>query len=74
MKVEITTGDFLTIKIDDNPDSIELTKWVCDKYYDKLYIRSAYGQEVVSAKDTIYLNDVLENDLSVIRAAVGANW
>ena len=73
-KVEITTGDFLTIKIDENPNTIELTKWVCDKFYEKLYIRSAYGQEVVNAEDSIYLNGVLTTDLSAIRLAVGANW
>lgn len=73
-KVEITTGDFLTIKFDENPDNIELTKWVCDKFYDKLYIRSAYGQEIVEAKDNIFVDGAEQTDLSVIRAAVGANW
>ncbi len=70
----ITTGDFLTIVLDGNASSIELTKWVCDKHHDTLYIKNAYGQPILIDKLPVLLNEVEEDDLSVIRAAIGANW
>lgn len=72
--VNIIPGDFLTLQFEDNPANIELTKWVCDKIHDKLHIRGAFGQWTVDQKDQLQLNGTDETDLSVIRAAVGANW
>ena len=71
---KITTGDFLTIEYDNNLSTIELTKWVCDKVHDQLQISNAYGSPIVLKKGTFLLDNVETSDLSVIRAAVGANW
>ena len=71
---EITTGEFLIIKFDNNATTIELTKWVCDKVHSQLQISNGYGKPIVLNKGTFLLDTVETSDLSEIRAAVGANW
>ena len=72
----ITTNiaTYLEIEVEGNAENIELSKWVCDKIHDTLRIRGAFGEWVMSAKDDIQVDGLAETDLSVIRAAVGANW
>lgn len=72
----ITTNiaDYLEIEVEGNVENMELSKWVCDKIHDKLFIRGAFGNVVIEAKDSIKLDGTLETNLSVIRAAVGSNW
>lgn len=75
--IKITVGaDVLTIiGISGNTDSIELSKWVCDKIYDTITVRSAGGDFNMDTKDSpIEVDNVELSDLSAIRAAIGSNW
>ena len=74
--IQITTGDFLKIEgIDGNTGTMELSKWVCDKIYDKLVIKNAYGNITLGTKELpIKLNGSDTSDLSYIRLTINANW
>lgn len=75
--IQITVGaDVLTmIGIEGNTKSIELSKWVCDKIYDKIVVKNAYGDFTINTKDLPIEVDTVElSDLSAIRLAIGSNW
>ena len=74
--IEITTSDadVLVIKLDESSETVELSRWVCDKIHNKIEVYNAFGSRIFSSQAPFLLNGMETIDLSAVRTAVGSNW
>lgn len=76
--IVIVSGESLTYTPETGGDTIVLSKWVCDKHFDKVLLKSAYGNPIeeikVSATNPITIDTVEITTPAAAQAAIGANW
>jgi len=79
-KIDIVDGESLTYTPDtsDTSRTVVLSKWVCDKHYDKVLLKSAYAEPIlldkISSANPITINSVSVTTPEAAQAAIGANW
>jgi len=79
--IVIVTGVSLTWTPDttDSTRTVVLSKWVCDKHFDKVLIKSAYGNPIeeikdISASNPITIDTVEITTPAAAQLAIGSNW
>lgn len=79
--IVIVAGTSLTYTPDSTDDTrtIVLSKWICDKHYDKILLKSAYGNPIEEIKDISVTNPITIDTIVVTtpaaaQLAIGANW
>ena len=76
--IVIVEGESLTYTPEDGVDTVILSKWICDKHYDKILIKNAYGEPIlldkISATNPITIDTVEVTTPTAAREAIGANW
>lgn len=76
--VVIVAGTSLTYTPKDGTNTSVLSKWICDKHFDTVLIKSAFGNPIfdikVSATNPITIDTVEFTDATLAQAAIGANW
>ena len=76
--IVIVEGESLTYTKDGESETVVLSKWICDKHYDTLLLKDAFGHiielEKISASNPISIDSTEYTDPTLARAAIGVNW
>lgn len=79
--IVIEAGTSLTYTPDsaDATRTIVLSKWICDKHFDKVLLKSAYGNPIeeikgISATNPITIDTIVVTTPAAAQLAIGANW